>query len=566
MVSGQDLRTFSPLVLNVFENDRGFIDVLMSLVDEKEGKRLKAILGGWEKEFPRWNDLAAEVARPEKHPRIEKYDRSGNRVERVVLPLETKTIRREVVERGIWESKTNLEKFSKVYLLAKLGESGVTCPLACTDGLVRVIDAIGSPFLKEHYLPKLKSAEFPLAGAQFVTEQTGGSDVGAIEGMASENGDGSWSITAEKWFCSACDEFFLVCARPDGSAAGTEGLAIFFVPREIDGKPNRLSYRRLKNKLGTQSLPTAEIDLEGSKGWLIGKKEEGFHNLMNYILNVSRIHNAANSLGLLGRAFAEARNYALQRVAFGKPLVGHPLIQKSLLDLMADLSANRSLFFGLVKRIDDSGLLSEKIEEGFWTRFLINLLKYRTAVRAASSVKEAILICGANGIVEDFSILPRLLRDSLIVETWEGPHNVLCLQILRDASRFDFFGRLHSRFDEIVSCWPTDVLAETKKIYVGAVSESKKFLTAGKLKDSRWVQRHAREAVDHWGGLLAAGGLLEQGFRRKSGRDLALAAWLVRKEFGAKGLAGDGNFEESVLSVAAGVIADQEVQLTLTDL
>lgn len=564
MASEQDLKNFSPLSLNVFESDQGFADTLTSLVDEKEGRRLASVLREWEKPFPRWNDLAAEASRPEKLPRIEKYDRSGNRVERVILPLETKTIRREVVEGGIWESKTNLEKFSKVYLLAKLGESGVTCPLACTDGLVRVIEAIGSPFLKENYLPKLKSVEFPLAGAQFVTEQSGGSDVGAIDGKATENRDGSWSLTAEKWFCSACDEFFLVCARPEGAPAGTEGLAIFFAPRELEGKPNRLSYRRLKNKLGTQSLPTAEIDLEGSKGWLIGKKEEGFHNLMSYILNVSRVHNAANSLGLLSRAFAEARNYAVQRVAFGKPLIRFPLIQKSLLDLTADLSADRSLFFGLVKRIDDTGLLPSAPEERFWTRFLINLLKYRTAVKAVSSVKEAILICGANGIVEDFSILPRLLRDSLIVETWEGPHNVLCLQILRDALRFDFLGRLEGRFAGILSRWPSGRLPETKKIFEGAVADSKKYLSASSLKDADWVQERAREAVDHWGELLAAGSLLEQGFGRKSGRDLALAAWQVRKQFGPRGIGRDTAFEEAILGNADELIGDREVSITLS--
>lgn len=558
----QDLKNFSPLVLNVFENDQGFIDALMSLVDEKEGKRLSGVLREWEKPFPRWNDLAAEAARLEKLPRIEKYDRSGNRVERVILPLETKTIRREVVEKGIWGSKTNLEKFSKVYLLAKLGESGVTCPLACTDGLIRVIEAIGSPFLKENYLPKLKSVEFPLAGAQFVTEQSGGSDVGAIEGRAKENGDGSWSITAEKWFCSACDEFFLVCARPEGAPAGTEGLAIFFVPRELEGKPNRLSYRRLKNKLGTQSLPTAEIDLEGSRGWLIGKKEEGFHNLMSYILNVSRIHNAANSLGLMRRAFAEARNYAQQRIAFGKPLIHFPLIQKSLLDLMAGLSVDRSLFFGLVKRVDDTGLLPSSPEERFWTRFLINLLKYRTAVKSAQSVKDAILICGANGIVEDFSILPRLLRDSLVVETWEGPHNVLCLQILRDALRFDFLGRLEGRFAEILSQWPSGRLSDTRKIFEGAVADSKKYLTGGSLKDAVWVQERAREAVDHWGGLLAAGGLLEQGFRRNGGRDLSLAAWEIRKQFGQHGIGREKSFEEAIFRNAQDLIDDREISIT----
>ena len=119
----QDLKNFSPLFLNVFGNDQGFIDTLTTLLDEGERERLFSVLRRWEKPFPRWNELAAEASRPENLPRIEKYDGAGNRVERVILPLETRTIRREVVEAGIWESKTNVEKFVKVYLLAKMGES-----------------------------------------------------------------------------------------------------------------------------------------------------------------------------------------------------------------------------------------------------------------------------------------------------------------------------------------------------------------------------------------------------------------------------------------------------------
>src|SRR5689334_3715872 len=249
--------------LDFFEMDSGFQSLLVDLLADEDrvpvfnslhlcGK----LVGG------RWNDLARGASRPEQLPKIVKFDRVGSPVEQIDFGSLTRHLRREVAEFGVLTNVRNdLHKFAIVYLLAHNGEASVNCGLSCTDGLIRAIEARGSEFLRETYLPLLLSVETPLAGAQFVTEQDGGSDIGNIESQASTNADGTWSITGEKWFCSNPDEYFLVAARPVGAPKGTSGVAVFLVPRVLpDGSLNRISFRRLKDKLGTQSLPTAEMD------------------------------------------------------------------------------------------------------------------------------------------------------------------------------------------------------------------------------------------------------------------------------------------------------------------
>ena len=252
---------------------------------------------------------------------------------------------------------------------------------------------------------------------------------------------------------------------------------------------------------------------------------------MSYILNVSRIHNAANSLALHRRVYVETLNYAVQREAFGSKLIQFPLIQQSLISILAPLYSRRALFFGLLSAIDRNGFLPEEREERLWQRFLINLMKYRTAFQLTDKVKEAILVFGANGIIEDFSIVPRLLRDSLIVETWEGPHNVLCLQILRDADRFDFLGRFKKEIGRIAQSWPEGTLDESRKIYLDAVKKGEELFTKEHLADKVWVQTHARRIVDHIGDLLEIGGLIRQGVVQKNNRLLLIAAYLIHDSF-----------------------------------
>ena len=524
------------VIETLFTKDVGFQDQLDYLLPSKEKNRIISVLKDWEQKMPRWEALTTEVARPEKLPRVEKYDPVGNCVERIVLPLETKRVRREVVEAGIFTSKTELEKFSKIYLLGQMGESGITCPLACTDGLIRVLSAHGSDFLKEKYVPLLSSSDYPLSGAQFITERAGGSDVGAIEGTARPHPEGHWLLTAEKWYCSAMDEFFLLAARPEGAPAGTKGVAIFFVPHMIqeNGREviNNLSIRRLKDKLGTQSLPTAEIDFQNSKAHLIGKAEEGFHHLMDYVLNTSRVHNAAGSLACARRAFAEAKNYAEQRVAFGNEIIHYPLVQEHLLSILSSLNAKRNLYCHMLCMMDQNGWLPEDREKRLWQRFLINLMKYRTAATLTEQVKKAILVFGANGVIQDFCILPRLLRDALILENWEGTHNTLCLQILRDSQRFDFLGRLHQEVDLLVKDWPNNVLSKSKGLFLSALNLSKEMMTQKNLANPQWAETHAAHMADFVADLLEIGHLVKQGVAQKNNNILLQASYLTHEVFG----------------------------------
>jgi len=500
-----------------FEDDRGFQSLLEDLLSEEERvpvfnslHHCARLVAG------RWNELAREASKVEHRPKIVKFDRVGNPVEQVDLGSLTRHLRREVAEFGVLtDVRSEVHKFALVYLLAHNGEAAVNCGLSCTDGLIRVIGARGSEFLRETYLPLLLSVDTPLAGAQFVTEQEGGSDIGGIEAQATPNDDGTWSLTGEKWFCSNPDEYFLVAARYTGARAGTAGVAMFFVPRVLpDGQLNKIYFRRLKDKLGTQSLPTAEIDFNNATAWVIGEPEEGFKSLMNYVINTSRVHNAANACGILHRAFLEARNYARQRDAFGGAIINYPLVQETLVSLLERCWRFRTLTFKLAASIDEQGISPSEKGQSMWQRFLINLAKYRTASTLTDSVREAILILGANGIVEDFTILPRLLRDAMIVETWEGAHNTLCLQIVRDAAKSDLVDRWRAEVNNALSEWPRDFLSQTRARFEQTFRQTLEEVSDNRLSDRNWSSMHARRLVDRFGSLLELAWMTANALRR----------------------------------------------------
>lgn len=490
---------------NFFEQDRGLQLLLADLLKEEDRAEVFASLNEWGGLVAgRWNEMAVEANRNENLPRIIKYDRAGRAVERVDYGPVARLMRREVAEAGVLtKAKNDLHRFAIVYLLAHNGEASTNCGLSCTDGLIRALEAKGSSFLRDTYMPLLRSVETPLAGAQFVTEQDGGSDVGAIEADARQNEDGTWAITGEKWFCSNPDEYFLVAARPAGSRAGTSGVAVFLVPRLLpDGSLNRISFKRLKDKLGTRSLPTAEMDFDGATAYQIGETADGFKTLMHYVINVSRIHNAANACGMLHRSFLEARNYARQRTAFGEPIINYPLIQETLVGLLEKLWRYRVLTFKLIALIDKNGLEPEDAGQGMWQRFLVNLAKYRTAVQLTNSIREAMLIFGGNGIVEDFTVLPRLMRDAMIIETWEGAHNTLCLQIMRDAAKSDILERWRAEVSDALERWPQDFLSGTRERFEQVFNQTLPLLSRARIADRQWVMTHARRFVDRLGDLL----------------------------------------------------------------
>ena len=544
---------------NFFELDRGFQLLMRDLLPtQKIDDAFASLVECGALAACRWNELANQANRAEHAPRIIKFNRTGERIEKIDFGLPVDQLRREAAEFGVLtKAKNQAHKFALVYLLAHNGESSLTCPISCTDGLIAATGAKGSNQLKEAYLEKLLSSETPFAGAQFVTERDAGSDVGAIttKAEAMTNGkwqmadgerqtasgeqkveSGAWKITGDKWFCSNPDEFFAVAARVDGPGRyGTNDIGLFFVPRVLpDGSVNNLSILRLKDKLGTRALPTAEIKFDNAVGFPIGPTNEGFKTLMNYVLNVSRVHNAVNACGFLHRTFLEARNYARQRKAFGQAIVNYSLVRETLLKLLARLWRQRLLVFKLISLIDENGLVPESEEQAMWQRFLTNLAKYRTAVKLTDSIKEAILLFGGNGIVEDFTVLPRLLRDAMIIETWEGAHNTLCLQIIRDMKRSRLLERYYTEINRSLETWPKETIPNTRNSFINALDQLKGAITHGRLADDSWTLRHARRIVDRLGDLLELVWMAEFADRYK-GEDstAALLTVVANDEFNA---------------------------------
>lgn len=341
--------------------------------------------------------------------------------------------------RAVWASgllaAPPLESAALFYLLAHAGEAGHACPVACTAGLIRALRAHGSPALQERFLPPLLEPDYDRCqrGAQFLTEIQGGSDVGANRTRAVREG-AAWRISGEKWFCSVADaDQFLVTARPEGAPPGTRGIGCFLVPRRTgDGRPNGFRLRRLKDKLGTRALATGEIEFAGAQAYPIGALEDGFRIAAGVVLNTSRWLNALGSAGLMRRAYLEASSFAAHRTAFGQRLADFPLVRENLAVMRVEEAAALASTLAVTDLVD-----SPDPGEATCLRILVSANKFVTALAGTHVARRGIEALGGNGTVEDFSPLPRLLRDSLVFESWEGTHNVLCAQVLRDLARLD---------------------------------------------------------------------------------------------------------------------------------
>jgi alkylation response protein AidB-like acyl-CoA dehydrogenase len=386
--------------------------------------------------------------RDENLPRLKRWSPDGQRIEQVEFHPSYHTIGRKVYAAGIMsayrQEANQFESLSYTYQLAQNGEGGHGCPLACTAGLIKILQ--GSSGYPEEWLERLLDPNYDthFHGSQFLTEAQGGSDVGLNAVEASQMADGSWRISGEKWFCSVIDaQLFLITARPEGAALGTSSLRAFVVPRQLpDGQVNNFHIRRLKYKLGTRSMASAEVDFIQAVAHPVGT----FRDVVSIVLNTSRLYNAIFSIGAMQRSWREAHAYALNRKAFGNPIANFPMVQRQLGRLRVEAYAGRSLTFYLAHLSDQSSMTER--EQGAW-RLLVNLNKFWTSITATTCIRDAIEILGGNGAIEEFSVLPRLLRDSIVCEAWEGSHNVLCAQALKDCQRAGLHVHLFALLEEL---------------------------------------------------------------------------------------------------------------------
>jgi alkylation response protein AidB-like acyl-CoA dehydrogenase len=393
----------------------------------------------------RYRESSDVVERRENLPYLEAPDPYNRANRRLVVPEETRRTLAEVHGSGLWRAELDERaRYAVVYLLNQNGEFGVTCSTACTDGLARALRALGGDTRSRDVIAQLEGASPSrwIHGAQFVTEIQGGSDAATNALRAEPDRDGLYALFGQKWFCSnPLADYWLVTARIRGAPAGHRGVSLFCVPREWDGAPNGHRLDRLKDKLGTRALPTAEIEFAGALGWPVGPVDAGLKNMVAIVLTTSRVHCVLAAAAAARRAEREAHAYAGFRRAFGRRLEEHALLQSSLRRLRESADRAAAGAFAVVDTWVAAMAKPDDEMLALWSRVLVSFAKAVATRASAARVYEAMMLFGGNGVEERFSALPRLWRDAAIIESWEGPYTLLLMQALGDLAKHSIAGR-----------------------------------------------------------------------------------------------------------------------------
>lgn len=436
-----------PALAHPFRNDR----VLLALLDRALPVERRAALDA---DLDALGDHAQRawqraLLSERRKPVLTQWDAWGNRVDRIELtPAWNEgprlTTAHAVLAAGHADSEhARLEQFARVYLYHVASEF-YTCPLAMTDGAATALKVSGNRDLIERALPHFLSRDansFWLSG-QWMTETAGGSDVGNTETIARQDSDGQWRLYGRKWFSSAVvGEAALALARPEGAGSGTGALALFYVETmDDDARKPQLVIDRLKDKLGTHELPTAEIHLEGLPAWPVGELAKGVRQVAP-MLNVTRTWNAICAVASMARAIALACDYATRREAFGRPLIEQPLHAQTLADMQAQFEGAFALAFEVAHLLDRIEHGAAQPHETALLRLLTPLAKLWTAKLSITICSEALECFGGAGYIENTG-LPQLLRDAQVYAIWEGTTNVLSLDTLRGLAAADGIGAL----------------------------------------------------------------------------------------------------------------------------
>jgi alkylation response protein AidB-like acyl-CoA dehydrogenase len=421
-------------------------------------------------------------------PRLVRWDAWGNRVDTVeVTPLwhRARTVAAEYglvatgYEKGSMGGHERFLQFALVYLFHPSSDV-YTCPLAMTDGAARSLIDSGNARLADHALPRLTARDpqrFWTSG-QWMTEATGGSDVGRSLTEARQDADGRWRLFGRKWFTSAVTaDMALTLARPDGNGPGGKGLAMFYLElRDENGRLNGLTVERLKDKLGTRKVPTAELILDGTLAEPVAGLDNGIRNI-SPMLTITRTWNSVCAVAGMQRGLSLARDYAERRIAFGRPLAQQPLHRATLAVLEGELEAAFHLTFELVDWLDRSENGGLDSGQHAALRLLTALVKLTTGKQAVAVTSEVLEAFGGAGYVEDTG-LPLLLRDAQVLPIWEGTTNVLSLEVLKAAAAPGALAALADRLADARAAVSDPELAAGVQQAAETVDRAVKWLTA----------------------------------------------------------------------------------------
>lgn len=384
-----------------------------------------------------------------------------------------------------------LAKYALTYLFVQ-AEFGLCCPLSMTDSLTRTLRKFGAPALVEKYWSQLTATDFAdqAQGAMFMTEQAAGSDIANTQTLATLHADGAWRLSGDKWFCSNPDAAFaMVLARVQGDPAGMKGVSLFLLPRTLDdGGSNHYHIIRLKEKLGTRSMASGEIRMEGAVAYLVGEQGRGFAQMADMVNN-SRLSNGVRAAGLMRRAVAEAEYIAAHRQAFGKALQDMPLMRRQLDKLRMRSEQARTM----VLQTSQALQRSDAGEPGGYAllRILTPLIKFRACRDARLVTGDAMEVRGGCGYIEEWSD-PRLVRDAHLGSIWEGTSNIVALDVLRAIRREDSLAALQAHAARLLA--QSRVAPAFRQALQGAIQRAGDFAAAAVAANAEG-ERLARTAA-----------------------------------------------------------------------
>jgi len=526
----QELQNLMPETdgINYFSADPDLSFILRRHLSAEDYERAETILSEMGAVASQKMDGLSEEANRQ-GPVLMQFDKKGQRVDEVIFhpayhELERIAYQDFAIAAGShregalgWQGRIPQPvKFALGYL-GMQAEAGVFCPIAMTDAMARVLERYASEALKQRFLPPLTALNIDelQQGAMFLTEKQGGSDVGlttTVAKLRSGVGDGfqpEWELWGEKWFCSNVSaDIILTLARPEGAPTGTRGLGLFLMPKTLeDGTRNAFTINRLKDKLGTRSLATGEVTLNGAQAYQVGALSRGFVQ-MTEMINLTRIWAAIGSLAAMRRSFLEALVHTRGRVVFGRTLAEHPLMRRQLVDLMIEVEGCAALAFetaAVLERVDSHGAE----EDQRLLRILTPLGKYYIPKRGEYVTMEALEMRGGNGYVEDW-VNARMLRDCIVNVVWEGSSNVIVLDVARAMARegaaASLFGMLHQRLQ---SCQQSVVVPVARQVQT-LVNQLAERLQGLSSLDSESAQLPLRGLVERMAQLTIVTLLLEQ--------------------------------------------------------
>lgn len=459
-------------------------------------------------------------------PRLDRYDRWGHDVSRVVMPTSFDASRRAVLDaqRALRDdarragASSSLPMFASNYLLDQ-ADIGMGCALGTGGGMVKsLVAAYAPPDVRDHVLAKFESGEWEGQTAQLLTERTGGSDLGTLETTATRHGDG-WLLNGLKWFASNCNgEAFVVLAKPEGAPDSSRGVATFLVLRtRRDGSRNGVRVRRLKDKLGTRSVASGEIEFVDAEAFLLsGEAREdagpadgrGLGRMME-LTNAARLGIALFALGNARRALVESLCYATQRRAFGGALIDKPLMRRKLAEMIVDAEAAQALVF------DGTGAANHRQPRRIRQRIAVPVTKMKVCRLGITMASDAIEIHGGNGYIETWPVA-RILRDAQVNTIWEGADNILCLDVRRGIERAQAHEQFLQRLHDAVSVSDDD---DVTALVARRVEDLDAAITAWSKQDGAVAEARLFGLTQFMGDVYAGALLTEQAaWERAEGR------------------------------------------------